>query len=67
MMAKTFKPSAVTDALILGMGAILESMPPKAQREATGLVRASIQAGLPCNDEAERILRGIFLIPNGSN
>jgi len=61
MKPKKFKNSALTDALILGVGALLLSMPVKEQDEAERLMRDAIRKGVPLNDESERILAGIFL------
>jgi hypothetical protein len=62
MKAKKFKPTALSDALVLGLGAIFESMPRSAREEAATLVRHSIRAGLADDPQAERLLRGIFLL-----
>ncbi len=62
MRNRTMKAKSIADATILSLGAILESLPPKAQQSATRLARESLAAGLADDPQAERIVRGIFLL-----
>jgi hypothetical protein len=56
------KSKSITDAAILSLGVILESLPQGAQQSAARLARESLEAGLANDPQAERIVRGIFLL-----
>jgi hypothetical protein len=56
------KSKSITDATILSLGVILESLPQRARQSAARLARESLEAGLAHDPQAERIVRGIFLL-----
>ena len=56
------KVQSIADATILSIGAIIEALPKKIQKGAAALAREFLTARLARDPEAERIVRGIFLL-----
>jgi hypothetical protein len=56
------KVQSIADATILSLGAILEALPKRVQNGAAARAREFLGAGLLDDAQAERIVRGIFLL-----
>lgn len=56
------KAKSIADATILSLGAILEALPPKAQKTAADLAREYLNRGYADDPQTQRMVRGIFLL-----
>jgi hypothetical protein len=51
------KSSSVVRALVVGMGSVIESLPPKTQRKTRDLMADMVATGLVADPDAEALIR----------
>jgi hypothetical protein len=51
------KNSSVVRALVVGFGSVIESLPPKTQRRACGLMADIVATGLVSDPDAEALIK----------
>jgi hypothetical protein len=57
------KNTSVVRALVVGMGSVIESLPPQTQRKTRNLMADMVAAGLVADPDAEALIRA-FAEPN---